>query len=124
MSFAAAVGACLTDFATFSGRSRRSEYWWFQLFSFLVTVAAGLVDLLLGSSYVMLVTILVLLLPGLAVTVRRLHDTGRSGWWIVASLVPLVGLLLFAFTLQDSHAFGNKFGPSPKYAGYVPMPQY
>ena len=125
MTFAAAVRACLVDFATFSGRARRSEYWWFTLFTTLVYIAALLVDLLLGTAVVFPVTALVLLLPGWAVLVRRLHDTSRSGRWMLITLVPFIGgLLLLAITVSDSHAFANQYGPSPKYAGYVPMPQY
>jgi len=125
MTFAAAVGACLSQFATFSGRARRSEYWWFALFSTLVYVAAILVDVLLRTEMVTLAAVLVLLLPTWAVTVRRLHDTSRSGWWLLVQIIPLVGaLVMLVFTLQNSHAFTNQYGPSPKYDGYVPMPQY
>jgi len=119
MSFADAVRTCLTKYATFSGRARRSEYWWFFLFNILVSIAAGIIDAILrtragGLGLVGTVAALALLLPGLAVGVRRLHDTGRTGWWLLIGLIPCVGfVVLLIFFLSDSQP-DNAYGASPK----------
>ena len=117
MGFADAVRHALSNYATFSGRARRSEYWWFSLFSALVGIAGLVVDLVLDTSFVNLLVTLALFLPGLAVSVRRLHDIGRSGWWLLIALVPLVGIiLLLVWYCQDSQPQPNAHGPSPKHS--------
>lgn len=117
MSFVEAVRTVLSKYATFSGRARRAEYWWFSLFAVIVYVLAALVDSASGSQVAAIVAFVALILPSIAVTVRRLHDTGRSGWWYLISLVPLAGgIVLLVFTLQDSEPGANKYGPSPKAA--------
>ncbi|WP_275869004.1 DUF805 domain-containing protein [Knoellia sp. 3-2P3] len=119
MSFMTAVQTVLSKYATFSGRARRSEYWWFVLFYLIVAVVATVIDSAAGlpqtagyGPVTMLVT-LALLLPSLAVTARRLHDTGRSGWWMLLSLIPIGGLVVLIFALQDSKG-PNAWGQSPK----------
>lgn len=115
MSFIDAVRAALSKYATFSGRSRRSEYWWFALFNLLVSLVGAGVDAALGRPLIQFVVALALLLPNLAVLVRRLHDTNRSGWWVLIGLVPLVGsIVLIVFAAQDSQPGTNRFGDSPK----------
>ena len=106
----------LKKYAVFSGRARRKEYWMFLLLNLLVAIGLGIVDgvigtaPLLGSLYALGVFI-----PSLAVAVRRLHDTNRSGWWLLIGLIPLIGLIvLIVFFVQDSDAGDNAFGPSPK----------
>ena len=117
MSFFDAIRAALSKYATFSGRSRRSEYWWFALFNLVVSLVAGAVDGALDINAAALVLSLALLLPNLALLVRRLHDTSRSGWWVLIGLVPLVGfIVLIVFAVQDSQAGVNSYGPSPKQA--------
>lgn len=116
-----AVRAVLTQYAGFSGRARRSEYWWFALASFLASVVASIIDAAIGVSILEWILTLALLVPSLAVAVRRLHDTGRSGWWLLMGLIPLVGaIVLLVFFCQDSRPGTNQYGPSPKYqaAGY------
>lgn len=128
MSFTTAVSSALRQYATFSGRARRAEYWWFVLFTVLVSLVAGIVDSALGtidasSSIGVLGTVasLALLLPSLAVTVRRLHDTDKSGWWVLAFLIPLAGFVLWlVFMLANSNPQPNRFGPSPKPGGAMP----
>ena len=98
MEFKEAVRTCLSKYATFSGRASRSEYWWFYLFNGLVGVAAGLLDLLIsrGNPDVQVIGGLVglaLLLPNIAVFSRRLHDTDRSGWWMMLVFAPFAALL-------------------------------
>ena len=86
----------LKKYAEFEGRARRKEYWMFILFYFIFTIAAVVLDEILGSEPVIYIVYgLVLILPTLAVTVRRLHDTNRSGWWI---LLPCISLIIAIFT--------------------------
>ena len=115
MSFIDAVRAALSKYATFSGRSRRSEYWWFALFNMLVSIVGAGVDAALGRNLIQFVVALALLLPNIAVLVRRLHDTGRSAWWLLIGLIPVVGsIVLIVFAAQDSQPGTNRFGDSPK----------
>lgn len=121
MSFSESIRTCLNKYATFSGRARRSEYWWFTLFTALVGLATWLTDYALGTSFINLATSLALLLPGIAVLVRRLHDTGRSAWWLLLYLVPIAGpIAILVFSVFDSTRGPNAYGPSPKYAGSTP----
>ena len=122
MSFQDAVRVCLTQkYVDFSGRARRSEYWYFVLFGIIVGVVAGIIDGILGTrgtaggtGLVGAITSLALLLPNLGVGARRLHDTGRSGWWLLIGLIPLIGwIVLIVFFVQDSHP-DNQYGPNPK----------
>jgi uncharacterized membrane protein YhaH (DUF805 family) len=121
MSFAEAVSTCLTKYATFSGRARRSEFWWFTLATVFVAIVTAVVDQIVGNALVSTIVSLALLLPSLAVSVRRLHDTGRTGWWCLIALVPLVGaVVLLVFDCQDSTPGDNQYGPSPKYMAATP----
>ncbi len=119
MSFTDAVSTCLTTkFATFSGRARRSEYWWFALFTVLVSLVANVLDRAIGGQWISLVVSLALLVPSLAVAWRRLHDTGRTGAWYFLVLIPLIGaIVLIVFFVQDSQPGANQYGPSPKGEG-------
>ncbi|GGO09838.1 DUF805 domain-containing protein [Micromonospora parathelypteridis] len=123
MSFVAAVKSVLSNYVGFTGRARRSEYWWFVLFTVLLGIVASILDNALGLNFVEgssngvigLIVSLGLLLPGLAVAVRRLHDTDRAGWWVLIGLVPIVGaIVLIVFFVQDGTPGANRFGPSPK----------
>jgi uncharacterized membrane protein YhaH (DUF805 family) len=127
MTFPQAVRTCLSKYADFSGRARRSEFWYFVLWTFLVSVVASIIDVVLGtrwgsgSGLVETLADLALLLPTLAVGARRLHDISRSGWWLLVGLVPCAGfIVLVVFFVLDSHA-DNRYGPSPL-AG--PRPAY
>lgn len=115
MTFGDAVRSVLTQYAGFSGRARRSEYWYFFLFNFVVSMVASVVDAALHSVVLGLIVTLGLILPTLAVGVRRLHDIGRSGWWLLIGLIPLVGaIVLIVFACTDSEPGPNRFGPSVK----------
>lgn len=115
MSFMDAVKAVLTNYVGFSGRARRSEFWYFFLFNVIVSIVASVIDRVIGMSIVGLLVSLALLLPGLAVAIRRLHDTGRSGWWVLIALIPIVGaIILIVFCVQDSQPGQNPYGPNPK----------
>ena len=148
IGFWGAVRTCFRKFIDFDGRARRSEYWWFVLFLVLVGLACSLLDVFLeaavGFSFISAVAILVFFFPAMAVTFRRLHDTGHSGWWIgVSYILVAIGaigmyfvvtyklgaasafsiwcpIILFRFIVLmlcwlDSHPGKNEYGPSPKY---------
>jgi uncharacterized membrane protein YhaH (DUF805 family) len=108
MTFTQAVRSVLSNYATFTGRARRSEYWWFYLFNILLGIATSVVDGILNTAFnndigiVGTVTSLALLLPSLAVTARRLHDTGRTGWWMLLPVGP--GLATIAVGFVDAFA--------------------
>ena len=118
MSFTDAIRSVLSQYVGFSGRARRSEYWYWTLFYIVLSVIASLLDRAVfntntGSVFTAIVG-LGLFLPSLAVAVRRLHDTTRSGWWILLGLIPVIGaIVLIVFYVQDSHG-DNQYGPSPK----------
>ena len=114
MTFTEAIRDGFARYATFEGRSSRSAYWWFYLFGVLVTIAALLIDLALGTNGIIYgVSGLALLLPSLAVFFRRLHDAGHSGWWLLIGLLPLIGaIVLLVFTLQGSDQ-PNQWGNGP-----------
>jgi uncharacterized membrane protein YhaH (DUF805 family) len=114
MTFGESVSTVLSKYVVFSGRASRSEFWWFTLFNFLVNVVASLVDLLMGTELLSIVTTLALLLPALGVAVRRLHDTDRSGWWILITLIPLIGIIvLIVWYATEGMRGDNRFGPIP-----------
>lgn len=116
MNFMDAVKAVYTNYVGFQGRARRSEYWWFFLFYLIVYMVLYTVDLTVFG-YPMLSGLFALasFLPSLAVGVRRLHDTGRSGWWLLIGLIPLVGfIVLIIFYVGDSQPGDNKYGSNPK----------
>jgi uncharacterized membrane protein YhaH (DUF805 family) len=122
MSFQDAVKVCLNKYADFNGRARRSEYWWFVVFNAVVTTLASVVDAIIGTrsgSFGVIegLAALALLLPGLAVGARRLHDVGRSGWLLLLAIIPVIGalILVIAFFIRDSGP-DNQYGPSPKAA--------
>lgn len=111
----------LKNYAVFSGRARRSEYWFFALFNFVIAIVLGALDgilnLNIGKNTGVLGAIysLAVFIPSIAVMVRRLHDTNRSGWWILIGLVPFLGaLVLIVLAVLDSTPGANKYGPNPK----------
>jgi len=119
MTFGQAVSDAFSKYATFSGRSSRSAYWWFYLFYTLVFIGASILDAATKTPVFTGIAALVLLLPSIAVLVRRLHDTDRSGWWVLISFVPLVGVIvLIVFACTDSGP-PNKWGDGPDDRGDV-----
>ena len=117
----------LKKYAVFGGRSRRKEYWYFVLFNVIVSLVLSAVDALLGtfssSTNVGLlggIYGLAIIIPSIAVSVRRLHDIDRTGWWVLISLVPVIGtLVLLVFAVLDGTPGENRFGPNPKASGKV-----
>lgn len=110
--------AVLKKYAVFGGRARRTEYWMFILFNFIIALVLNIIEGSLKMPRILSTLYsLAILVPGIAVTTRRLHDTNRSGWWQLIGLIPLIGLIvLIVFTVQDSQAGENKYGSSPKAA--------
>jgi len=108
----------LKKYAVFDGRARRSEFWYFGLFNFVISIVLSLVEGLVGSPGIVAgIFALAVLLPGIGVSIRRLHDTNRSGWWILIAFVPFIGVIvLLVFMVQDSQSEDNAFGPNPKAA--------
>lgn len=117
MGFGQAIATCFRKYAVFGGRASRSEYWFFVLFEILLYIALMIADLALfrGSVNVLsTLASLVLLLPGLAVLVRRLHDTDRSAWWILIPFVPLIGSIwLIVLLCQRGTEGANRYGMGP-----------
>ena len=112
----------LKQYADFSGRARRKEYWMFVLFNMIFAIVATILDNVLGIAmegigYGPLYGLyaLAMLIPGLAVAVRRLHDVGKSGWMILIALIPLIGSIWFlVLMVTDSNAGENQYGQNPK----------
>lgn len=129
MTFGQSIRTCLSKYATFSGRAQRSEFWWFILFVWLVSIALSIVDSTLFGTTVVTeggfsastntpifsgIFSLAMLLPNLAVGARRLHDTNRSGWWLLIGLIPLIGfIVLIVFFATTGTRGANRFGPDP-----------
>ena len=133
MSFAEAIKTCFKKYADFRGRASRPEFWWFVLFYYLVILlpvvpwiaidagsvnqapfgepasrtAVGVFGVLVGAAF------LALLIPYLAAGVRRLHDTGKSGWWWLISLVPFGSIVLIVFFAIEGNPGWNQYGPPP-----------
>ncbi|MDP4545578.1 DUF805 domain-containing protein [Psychrobacter faecalis] len=108
----------LRNYANFSGRARRKEYWYFVLVQMGLVIIAMILDAIIFNSEIGLFYIVValgLFLPGLAVTIRRLHDTSRSGWWFLISILPLIGsIILLVFLASDTKLETNQWGPPAK----------
>lgn len=108
----------LKNYAGFQGRARRAEYWYYTLTSAIISVVLNIIGLAIGFSYLATIYSLAVLIPTLAVAVRRLHDTNRSGWWILIGIIPLVGwIVLIVFMATEGTRGDNKYGPDPKYPG-------
>lgn len=124
----------LRQYANFSGRARRKEYWYFYFINFLISFGIGIVSglagfmnpdssLALASSALIFIYSMAILIPSLAVGIRRLHDTNRSGWWLLIGFVPLIGaIILIIFFVEDSQPGTNQYGKNPKPA-VTPKPQ-
>ena len=107
---------CITkNYVNFSGRARRKEYWMYILFTIIVTFFIVMLDISLGlDSIVTTIYALAIIFPTLAVSVRRLHDINKSGWWLLLKLVPFGGIILLIFFLMDSTSGFNQYGQYPK----------
>ncbi len=114
MTFEESIRTVLSKYATFTGRARRSEFWWWVLGVLVLFAVAGLIDrMIFGADTAILGGLLSLavLVPNIAVAVRRLHDTDRSGWWLLLNLIPVVGfLVLIWFYIQPGTPGANRYG--------------
>jgi len=108
----------LKKYAVFSGRAHRTEYWMFVLINLIISFVLYLVEAFAGGPGVLGgLYSLAVLIPSLAVAARRLHDTNRSGWWLLIGLIPVIGaIVLLVFMVQDSQPGENQYGPNPKAA--------
>lgn len=125
----------LKQYATFSGRAQRKEYWMFTLFNFIVYVVVDILQTVASNSQLASVAFILailyllyslgILIPSVAVTARRLHDIGKSGWWMLISIIPLIGaIILLVLLITDSKPGDNQYGPNPKgVGGGAPAPQ-
>ncbi|MGB6536164.1 MAG: MFS transporter [Xanthobacteraceae bacterium] len=117
VAFGAAIKSGFANYVNFSGRAIRSEYWFWALFTTIVGAVAWIIDALVGTSVLVIIWEIATILPGLAVSVRRLHDLDRSGWWILLSLIPVIGsIVLIAWFCTKGTAESNWFG-SNRWAG-------
>jgi uncharacterized membrane protein YhaH (DUF805 family) len=124
MNMIDAVKAVFSKYATFEGRARRSEYWWFVLFNLIVSIILGAAfggghgmgegGMMMGGNLVSTLWSLATLLPAIAVGARRLHDIDRTGWWLLISFIPLIGwIVLIVFFASRGSAGPNRFGNDP-----------
>ena len=112
----------LKKYTVFDGRAELKEYWWFSLFSFIIIIVLSVIDIVTGTFNINVglgllggIYTLAVLIPSIAVSVRRLHDTDRSGWWFLINGIPLIGVIVFlVFTGQDGTPGDNQYGSSPK----------
>lgn len=105
----------LKKYAVFDGRARRQEFWMFTLFNVIASIICSIIDNLAGTTIVATVYSLAVLLPCISVNVRRLHDIGRSGWWLLISLIPIIGTIVIIYwACQDSQPGSNQYGSNPK----------
>ena len=109
----------LKQYADFSGRARRKEYWMFTLFSFIITAIIGAIDNTLGTGFFSGLYALVMFIPHLAVSVRRLHDIGKSGWMLLVLFIPIVGIIwLLILHINEGDIGTNLYGEDPKMLDY------
>ena len=118
MTMGDAVGSVFGNYATFSGRARRAEYWWFILFVFFVNIGVSIIDSIFlgfsGAGPVGLIFSLAIAIPTIALTARRLHDVNKSGWWQLIYLAPFLGVIIMLIWQCTRGTIGdNRFGPDP-----------
>jgi len=123
MNFTEAVKTCFSKAFDFQGRASRSEYWFWVLFLLTCNFALGFLEGLIGPRNLLAADIAALnllffaltFMPGLSVTIRRLHDTGRTGWWWLINLVPVIGwIVMLFFAIQEGEGRQNAYGPEPE----------
>lgn len=107
----------LKNYFNFSGRARRKEYWMYTLVYFLLSLIPVVIDTVLGNEIVTTLFFLLHFIPSLSITFRRLHDTGKSAWWLLLGLIPLVGsIIILVFLCMAGEDVANKYGENPKAA--------
>jgi uncharacterized membrane protein YhaH (DUF805 family) len=113
VGFVDAIKIGFNNYATFSGRAARSEYWYWTLFTIIASVVAEIIDSVLGLGLVGFIVSLALLLPSIAVAVRRLHDIDRTGWWLLIAFTGVGIILLIVWDCIQGTTGPNRFGPDP-----------
>jgi uncharacterized membrane protein YhaH (DUF805 family) len=113
MNFSQAVTSCFGKYVGFEGRAPRSEYWYWTLFSVIANIVAGIIDSALSLGLVGLVVSLALLLPSIAVSIRRLHDLDRTGWWLLIVLTGIGAIVLLVWDCMKGTTGSNRFGADP-----------
>ena len=109
------INALTKKYFCFTGRARREEFWMFVLFNLLASILAGMVDGILGTAFLGVTYAVLTIIPGVAVSVRRLHDTNRTGWWYLILLLPLIGLIVFLiFAILEGTSGDNDYGEDAK----------
>lgn len=101
------------NYANFNGRASRQEFWMFVLFNLIFSIAAGALDSMLGTMFISAIYGLAVLIPGLGVSIRRLHDTSKSGWFLLLALVPVINLVVIYFFILESKNSANEYGDPP-----------
>ncbi len=120
MNLQEAVRSVLSKYADFTGRARRSEYWFWFLAVIIGAIVTSIIDSIIGVPITYIVFLLGVLVPNIAVSIRRMHDIGKSGWWILVGLIPFVGaIILIVWFVGDSQP-DNEYGPNPKGGGPAP----
>ena len=105
----------LKKYATFTGRATRAEFWYFILFNTIVSFILAILDGIFGTNGVFYgIYVLAVLIPTLAVEVRRLHDIGKSGWWLLISMIPIIGIIVLIVWFATDSKEDNQYGPNPK----------
>jgi len=115
MSFSEAVKDGFDHYAKFDGRASRSSFWWWVLFTFIVGIVCNIIDGAIFDTLILSwIASVALILPNISKGIRRLHDTGRTGWWLLIAFVPLIGfIVLLIFFLEKSDPAANEYGPAP-----------
>lgn len=114
MNLQEAVRSVLSQYAGFTGRARRSEYWFWFLAVIIGAIVTSIVDAIIGIQLTYIIFILAVLVPNIAVSIRRMHDIGKSGWFVLLFLIPIVGFILMIVWFVGDSQPDNEYGPNPK----------
>jgi uncharacterized membrane protein YhaH (DUF805 family) len=118
MGFGEAISSGFSNYVNFSGRTQRSGYWFWTLFVCILSVVASILDMVvaaaIGFSFVSVLLLLAIFIPGVAVSVRRMHDLDKSGWWLLIAFIPIIGAIMLLIWFCSAGTPGvNRFGPDP-----------
>jgi uncharacterized membrane protein YhaH (DUF805 family) len=113
MNFQQAIASGFSNYVNFNGRAARSEFWYWTLFVFIVNIVANIIDMAIGIGVISVLASLALLLPGIAVSVRRLHDLDRTGWWLLIAFTGIGIILLIIWDCMKGTTGSNQYGPDP-----------
>lgn len=115
MNIQEAVKSGFDHFFDWKGRASRPAFWWLYLANVIAVVIAGIIDEIIGTNFFYIIAALAFFFPVLSATIRRLHDTGKSGWWWWIQIIPIIGfIVILVFMLTKSDEGNNEYGPNPK----------